>query len=438
MPIQKTFLILFFCFLSFRTFSQSATGSIAANAKYLAIDKFDDFSDGFAIITNENSNAIINEKGEIVVPFKKYRFESPFCNGFIQAEKVGGTNYGYLNKKMEPITPFIFVWQTRFDKDGYVHNRKDKSQNENFDYNISSTGQMVPLLNRINGARIEYYFREMGAVIDYSEGLVKYSVKGKDGRDLYGYISRSSKIVIPAKYLNAGEFNEGLAPVAQLTDNGEVKWGFIDKTGKLVIPLQFRNQPGGFSNGLCYVKPVSFDEFNFAYINKAGEVQFKVKFNEANKLTSDFNFSIASAVNSRQAFREYNDRYKEILNPFQGKFLFWGTSNAEVKMISKTGEVTDFCDFLAKNGFPSKRNAREIIQNKVIRDERIIFKHSGKIGIINTDGNIVIAPVFSQLGHFDPVSKLAYALFEDAKGTTEGYINESGVFTIVKQGKSGL
>ncbi len=52
--------------------------------------------------------------------------------------------------------------------------------------------------------------------------------------DKWGYASADKKIVIPAKYADAGWFSEGLAAVKVGS-----KYGYINKAGKLVIPAKF-------------------------------------------------------------------------------------------------------------------------------------------------------------------------------------------------------
>ncbi len=67
----------------------------------------------------------------------------------------------------------------------------------------------------------------------------------RDGK--FGYIDRTGKIVIPAKFDFADDFSEGLAGVGI----GE-RYGYIDATGKFVIPPHV-GYPYKFKNGLAKV-----------------------------------------------------------------------------------------------------------------------------------------------------------------------------------------
>ncbi|MBX3073033.1 WG repeat-containing protein [Candidatus Obscuribacterales bacterium] len=89
----------------------------------------------------------------------------------------------------------------------------------------------------------------------------------------WGFIDRSGKFTVNAKYDSVGAFREGLAPV--LIDK---KWGYIDKSN-LVIPAQF-DEAGVFSNGLAAVREGS----KFGFIDKEGAKKIPCQFEHA----SDF------------------------------------------------------------------------------------------------------------------------------------------------------
>ena len=54
-----------------------------------------------------------------------------------------------------------------------------------------------------------------------------------DGKS-WGYIDKSGKLIVSAKYDKALDFCGGLAPVK----SGKT-WGYIDITGKTAIPFRF-------------------------------------------------------------------------------------------------------------------------------------------------------------------------------------------------------
>jgi hypothetical protein len=81
-----------------------------------------------------------------------------------------------------------------------------------------------------------------------SEGLAAVAIKNSKGEPKWGFVDRSGKVVIPPMYLvderwfycNTPQFNEGLAHVA-IGDEVHHKYGFIDKTGKWKIAAKFRD-----------------------------------------------------------------------------------------------------------------------------------------------------------------------------------------------------
>ena len=81
----------------------------------------------------------------------------------------------------------------------------------------------------------------------------------------YGFIDRTNKVIVSAKYDEAGLFYQGLSAVKL---NG--KCGFVDETGKVVIPLIYEEAYGfdnDYGDGKGHVK-LNGKEFK---INKKGE-----------------------------------------------------------------------------------------------------------------------------------------------------------------------
>ena len=71
------------------------------------------------------------------------------------------------------------------------------------------------------------------------------------GADDFGFIDKTGKLVIPARFKVAGTFKDGLAAAAV---QGEKQIGFIDKTGAFRIPATFDRVEAHFSEGRAFVK----------------------------------------------------------------------------------------------------------------------------------------------------------------------------------------
>ena len=84
---------------------------------------------------------------------------------------------------------------------------------------------------------------------------------------------------IDSKYKYIGEFHEGCARVL----NQQNLWGYIDKNGKEIIPCQFE-MADDFSEGLVGV--LDIDE-NLCYIDKKGTKKLKIPKNYQSVLSLD-------------------------------------------------------------------------------------------------------------------------------------------------------
>lgn len=100
----------------------------------------------------------------------------------------------------------------------------------------------------------------------FSEGLVAVSLDGKIG-GTWGFIDQSGNVVIHYSFSGASKFSEGLAAVKN--DKG---YGFIDRTGKFVIPAKYPDTVGDFSEGLASA-PSGRASWGgkYGFIDKAGE-----------------------------------------------------------------------------------------------------------------------------------------------------------------------
>ena len=112
----------------------------------------------------------------------------------------------------------------------------------------------------------------MRCVSDYEEN---YPMPGREGRtggqgcELWGFIDKTGKVVIPCQWKYGDTFSEGLAKVTDV----DGKCGFIDKTGKVVIPCLWEDA-WSFSEGLAQVKDA---DGQWWIIDKTGKVVKKVE-----------------------------------------------------------------------------------------------------------------------------------------------------------------
>ncbi len=220
----------------------------------------------------------------------------------------------------------------------------------------------------------------------FKDGLAVIGINGKG----YGYINTAGKIVIPAKYENAGEFNNGKARVKR-----DDEWYLIDKAGN-EIPIQstFKNryeEVGDFYEGLCRVSTLKLDLMDLAYysdyhdiagmwgyINEEGIEVIPPQYIYA----MDFNDGIAIVCKGKWTRDEKYDN-KQNSGRYLAEEELWGA-------IDKTGKEVIPCIF------------DEIKEFWDVTD--VYMAHyggwkGGKWGVIDKNGNWVAKPVFNEINY---------------------------------------
>tara|TARA_B100000809_G_scaffold266738_1_gene331104 strand:+ start:2397 stop:3467 length:1071 start_codon:yes stop_codon:yes gene_type:complete len=207
---------------------------VAGSVKY---DKEYPYTDGFAIVMNNDKYGFINTERKVVIPIK-YDDAWNFKDGLATVDVKG--KKGRINKKGKIIIPIKYDGIGAF-KGGLAM----VIINEKYGF-INKTGKtIIPT--------------KYEAVWDFIEGLAAVSLNGKKGR-----YNKRGEIIIPVKYDAIDVFKEGIARVA--INN---KWGFIDKTGKIIAPISYDSADsfGEMRAGLALVSK----DGKYFYINKEGK-----------------------------------------------------------------------------------------------------------------------------------------------------------------------
>lgn len=219
----------------------------------------------------------------------------------------------------------------------------------------------------------------------------------------WGYVDRSGKLVIEAKYTGAGEFAEGLAFagrcfIAEGFDKGKprggtvappngpgCKWEIIDESGKVVAKLKQRHtsyRETFFSEGLA---PFRGRRDRYGYMDKSGKVAIKPRFENA----SPFREGLAAVC--LDAFR--------------------------CGLIDRTGK------FVVRPVYMGTRPPSDGLAMVVTRE--------GLMGYVDVSGELVIEPQFVGRCGSDFSEGLAPASYPDAEGC--GFIDKLGHFVIAQQ-----
>lgn len=316
--------------------------------------------------------------------------------------------------------------------------------------------------------------------------LIPAPVSSSVARFYWGYVDKTGKLVIPMKYLAAGNFEEGLATVK--TEVGDKQLcGYINKSGVFVIkPLYFPADQ--FCEGLAAVafQPTTKNDswkvntsYNWGYINKDGHSVIGYKFLNASR----FSEGLAAIYTNNRAAGEvttgYIDRTGNLVIKVKGikaKPFHGGVALVESGLINKSGRLVLPYRMKINNSMIVQINEQlgytitsinDPYEDAPVMSEGLIpminlrthkcgyMNIKGKIvippsylyafpfseglgrvqvkimqGYIDKSGKIVIKPQFRTAGPFS--EGLAAVAFAAKKGKTSqfGYINKSGKWII--------
>ena len=216
------------------------------------------FSDGLAVVSQDNKCGYINTKGELIIPCK-YDEAWPFHEGM--AKVMEGGKFGFINCKGELVIPCKYDYLT-----GDFHEGLAIVESNGEYYYIDKAGKEVITC------------KYDGYPSDFHEGLANVVIKGENC-----YINTQGEVVFSCEYDCACDFHDGLAVVVN-GDWEDRKYGFINTKGEEVIPCKY-SMARDFCEGLACIKQNGKNGF----INTKGELVIPCKYDEA----SDFHEGLA-------------------------------------------------------------------------------------------------------------------------------------------------
>jgi len=298
-----------------------------------------------------------------------------------------------------------------------------------------------------------------------SEGakdVLLYPVKQEDG---WGFINREAKVVIAGPFSNVWQFSEGLAPVAVgnkwgfIDATGEFvvkpiydnvarfsegfasvlsgkKWGYIDRKGTMVIKPAFE-QLGerGFSEGLAIVwrtEPGSDDTGRIGYIDKTGRFVVEPQYSGNPFLARDFSEGLAAVTLTNQRRTGYIDRQGQmVISP---DFIYAGDFSEGMAAVAAGHPLRPRYFYIDKTGKQVLALDSTVARAHEFQEGLASIRYYGKddefsntkVGCIDKQGRVVIAPVFSDIGRFS--EGLAYA--RKTREGKWGYIDRTGKIVI--------
>lgn len=415
-------------------------GTISHFAVQVEADMYGNFYGGNAILRKGDLYGMINAKGTFIVPYGKYTIQHvskrhTSGSGFITFRDYSSATTDYImnaaGKKILNLTAID------------ANLGRVVSYDPEYLCVVHNQGRFLLLIDTAGKTKkLEITPDQVLDEMHFSNGLLLFSkvwppANGKPHYSLLGLKNFSGAWVVQPQYDYIAPFSEGLAVVGKRDSYGELKYGYINPKGELVIPLKYSVQPGNFRDGLAIIKPPinSPSELQYAAINQKGDIVYEVKKNEYKHPNPGAGLG-------------------SILNWWKG-YLIGGNT-----VLDPSGKLLEMKQFLNLHGLLEFSDAAPYLRYTTSLDNAhaltpIIHGHDSDFllfqkskpnssplhGIYVHSTGKVIPPVFYHIDGFDPVSRLAYAEIKEREGSTyktiqDGYINEDGLFVIVKKKKS--
>lgn len=436
-----------------------AVGNVSSGkaiVKEIDYGDINDFREGYAVVRKGEKYGMIDAAGKEFMPLGKYDFViglpltnhvnvvnngvCDFYNGMCIVKDPETKKYGYIDSTGKLVIPTLFSSALPFMEDGYgIASVTDPQSHKPLMFFFDKKGRKYPT-------------KTVG------DGNPFFTMKGSSDLVTTIFTRKNGTKAFETKY-RIFKYSEGVYYVGPpLSEDNTKKYGLMDTTGKLIVPFRFQgNGYLEFKEGLALYEPEFKDEYQYSYLNKKGEEVILLK-----KMGNIIGY---------ESPRQFESGYADITVKVKGQY------NKE-QMIDKTGKIFDFEDLFRKAnpqisndlspyGGSSdykfkylRRNKAGIVfgLNAALKPKSVSAKlfYYGQIrslrggigssnstpdldfwevnasGMMDYDGNIIISPVFSKIGNFDPVSGLAKATGISADGTRtiQGFINNKGEFVL--------
>ncbi len=290
-------------------------------------------------VMDHGRGGYIDLTGKVVIPLC-FDDVGEFSEGLARFERDG--RWGYLDLVGNIAIQPQFPWAEDFHE-GLAH---VQATGEALGYDgrwgyINKAGEMV-----IAPGAKRMIDDDNGIETAFHDGLAMVEVEGEEIPPRKGFIDKTGKVVIPARFTYVYPFSEGLAAATE-SESGDSGWGFIDKTGKWLVPPSFA-WASNFESG---VAPVD-NKTNCSYIDKTGTVALSMP-------------APGSKKSCTMAWGDFNNGLSRWL--FGEKYGF----------IDRTGKTLIYPQFDLTDGFSEGLAAVEI---------------GKKWGYIDTTGKMVIEP----------------------------------------------
>lgn len=405
-------------------YDQAGAGSECAVPSYtlLPIEGHYDFissvfSDGLSSVVNEDGSCgYIDRTGKLTIPMEYrtpvekvtvddgetyYRFDldPDFVDGIACVSDKNG-KFGYINTKGECVIPFVF----------------DEAEPLSFSYaKVRRDGRYAYIDRR---GEIIFWFDEIERDENPEELLLfdgELICVIRDGK--LGYVNTRGETVIPFiyddpwKYGYPSFFSDGLLPVRL-----NRKWGYINEQGQTVIaPTLEYDRVRHFSFGVAVVESGEYEDIEPRGGDTRAERRQWIKRRRANMRCGMIDMTGRLAVPAEYTQIWGGGENGHFLAERGDEYFIIDAKGAVVSAIDGYDFVTSMCGYLRaeRDGTTAlldydgntliPPHYENVIINVTASGVRAIVtdKESGKYGVIDLNGNVIVPLDFDTLGPFD-------------------------------------
>ena len=223
----------------------------------------------------------------------------------------------------------------------------------------------------------------------------------------WGFIDNRGKIAIAPRFEGALPFSEGLAAVKR-----EGRWGYIYRNGSEVIPIRYKAAQS-FRNGVAIVD-TGLPDHPIGLIDTSGSWVTPPLFRSLSAADGPDGLLLGQKEPA-QGSGFYDRSGNLVLGPYFLAFPF-AQGRARVKTGVRAGS-DDWLIDASGNLLPKKPVVLDAIR---FSEGLIAIRRDRKLGYMNLDGNIAVAPQYDQGGAFAeglaPVQSEGHWMFIDKTG----------------------
>ncbi|KAB7731000.1 hypothetical protein F5984_09220 [Rudanella paleaurantiibacter] len=455
-------LILYLGLLSYGALAQVPAIQFSPTVKTIDADALQPFSEGYAVVVKGASHAMIDTQGSFFIPYNKYLFGSVFndnywAKGSLKKFRTGfnngrcliidpqSRNTAVMDRTQKLVVPFQYG--ALYILDNYIL-QFELAGSRKQHYLWDGTPIYVPQSSADTDARrpqLPRGFTFQTADIE-SQRLWAYENYYTGHKPLFALTDYAGRFITQPIFEEVMNFSEGLAVVMKRNEFKEEKWGVIDTNGKRVLNFMYSYPPSDFHDGLSIVIPKDNDSgFQYAYINREGELVFNVKNNPNGPKTGQRNYNWFKELFFSDGYLllKIPKSYQDIppLQRYDKAGNMTDLAQAAREAIKKWGLDKVFKDSFNRNytyRLSSLDHQDGILYYSIYAPDASFdgpgFHYEGGTGMIDiANGEFSLPPIYSSLKDFDGTSGLTWAKAKVNGKEIEGYINTKGVFEMVKK-----